>query len=381
MWSTCLLKWKLCWGIVGLLRAVSTETRTTEEICLRLTDIQPKIIFGLICAFLAVVTVQLYGEDTAVLAERLRLAGELTSLDAASVRPWHLKLDVQLFDENGKPSEQGTVEEWWASPSLYRVVFTSPSHTGTELRNGDGYYRTAGGGTGGYQLDLMRRQVVHPMPPEDETRTGKLEVKTESFGKVKLECVMVGEEIRGVSYMPYGLFPMYCMDPGESSLRLTYNFGNQVIVRNKMGKFLEKIVSTEVTANTGGKTSASAKVTALQTMPLTAADFVPGSDLEKLGEGPTQVAAGVMAGYKIKGPNPVYPAAAKQNHVSGTVVMRAMIGRDGLIHRLKLVSYPDGDLAISALAAVRLWAYKPYMLNGETTEVDTPITVHYNFGP
>jgi periplasmic protein TonB len=61
--------------------------------------------------------------------------------------------------------------------------------------------------------------------------------------------------------------------------------------------------------------------------------------------------------------------------------MRAMIGRDGLIHRLKLVSYPDGDLAISALAAVRLWAYKPYMLNGETTEVDTTITVHYNFGP
>jgi protein TonB len=48
---------------------------------------------------------------------------------------------------------------------------------------------------------------------------------------------------------------------------------------------------------------------------------------------------------------------------------------------MKLISTPDPDLAIAALAAVRQWTYKPYLLNGEPTELQTTITVNFNFGP
>jgi len=37
-------------------------------------------------------------------------------------------------------------------------------------------------------------------------------------------------------------------------------------------------------------------------------------------------------------------------------------------------------LRASALDAVRSWRYKPYLLNGEPTEVDTTVTVNFNFG-
>jgi protein TonB len=37
-------------------------------------------------------------------------------------------------------------------------------------------------------------------------------------------------------------------------------------------------------------------------------------------------------------------------------------------------------LTQSALDAVRQWRYRPYMLNGEPTEVETTVTVNFNLG-
>lgn len=338
-------------------------------------------VLAVIAALQVLAVREMWGQEPAGLVERLRQATELSSLDAEGSKPWHLKLEVQTFDKDGKAAESGTVEEWWASPTLNRVVYTNPSGMAAEIHNADGYFRTADSPGGEYLFDLMRRQVVHPMPSDYESKGIKLDVRTESFGKVKLDCVMLGQEIRGLKSAPFGLFPMYCLEQGGASLRLTYDFGSLAVTRNKVGKFGEKMVPLEISADGGTKLLATAKIVALQTVPLTAADFVPEDDLKRVGDGPAKVSSGVIAGSKIGGPVPIFPQSAKERHISGAVVMRAIIGRDGRIHRLTLISYPDGDLAISALAAVRQWTYKPYMLFGEPTEVDTTITVNYNFGP
>jgi periplasmic protein TonB len=73
---------------------------------------------------------------------------------------------------------------------------------------------------------------------------------------------------------------------------------------------------------------------------------------------------------------PQYPIAAKLAHVQGPVVLQALIGRDGAIERLRLVSgHPM--LADAALAAVRQWRFRPYVLNNEAIEVETQITVNF----
>jgi TonB family protein len=338
-------------------------------------------VLAVVAALQTLVVGEMRGQGAPGLADRLRQATELSSLDAEGSKPWHLKLEVQTFDKDGKAAESGTVEEWWASSALNRVVYTSPAGTATEIHNGDGYFRTAGAAGGEYLFDLMRQKAVHPMSSDYESKEIKLEQQTESFGKVKLDCVMLGQEIRGVAYDPFGLFPMYCLDHDGTSLRITYDFDGLSVTRNKVGKFGEKLVPLEMSADGGGKLLATAKTVALQAVPLTAADFVPGDGLTKVGDMPAKVASGVIAGSKTGGPVPIFPQSAKERHISGTVVMHAMIGQDGRIYGLKLVSYPDGDLAISALNAVRQWTYKPYMLNGEPTEVDTTVTVNYNFGP
>jgi TonB family protein len=94
------------------------------------------------------------------------------------------------------------------------------------------------------------------------------------------------------------------------------------------------------------------------------------------GNGP-HVSAAMMAGNRFTGELPVYPPAAKAAGIEGTVLLHAIIGKDGKIESLKLISGPD-ELTKSAWAAVLQWTYKPYLLNGEPVAVDTTITVNYS---
>ena len=89
-----------------------------------------------------------------------------------------------------------------------------------------------------------------------------------------------------------------------------------------------------------------------------------------------RVSAGVTSGLLVRKVNPVYPPLARQARISGTVVLRAVIGKDGSIQNLSLVSgHPM--LAPAAIDAVKQWKYKPYLLNGEPVEVDTEIQVNF----
>ena len=93
--------------------------------------------------------------------------------------------------------------------------------------------------------------------------------------------------------------------------------------------------------------------------------------------GPTRISGGVMQGQIINRTQPVYPPIAKAAHVGGTVVLHAIISKTGSIENLTAISGPP-MLQGAAIDAVRQWRYKPYLLNGDPTEVDTTITVNFN---
>jgi TonB family protein len=92
---------------------------------------------------------------------------------------------------------------------------------------------------------------------------------------------------------------------------------------------------------------------------------------------PIRVSAGVMAGQAIAQVAPQYPEDAKAAGVQGTVVLHAVISKEGDIENLQVVSGPD-QLRPSALDAVKQWKYKSYLLNGEPVEVETTINVNYS---
>jgi len=83
-----------------------------------------------------------------------------------------------------------------------------------------------------------------------------------------------------------------------------------------------------------------------------------------------------MEGNLIHRVQPEYPPLARQARIQGTVVLRAVISREGRIENLQVLSgHPL--LVPAALAAVRQWRYRPYSLNDQPVEVETQITVNF----
>ncbi len=89
---------------------------------------------------------------------------------------------------------------------------------------------------------------------------------------------------------------------------------------------------------------------------------------------PLKLSEGVLQAQLISRIEPRYPTLAIQTRTEGTVQLHAIIGRDGRITALDVISgHPL--LVKAALDAVRQWTYRPTMLNGEPVEVETSITV------
>jgi protein TonB len=92
--------------------------------------------------------------------------------------------------------------------------------------------------------------------------------------------------------------------------------------------------------------------------------------------GPKRIVSQLDEGQLVNRVDPIYPHIAAISGIQGQVKLHAIIGRDGRIQSLNLVSgHPL--LAHAALEAVEQWRYRPYVLNDERVEVETFITVNF----
>ena len=102
-------------------------------------------------------------------------------------------------------------------------------------------------------------------------------------------------------------------------------------------------------------------------------------EVKILGSAGTRIKAGsAVTGAKlISRVDPVYPPLARQTRISGTVRLRGIIGKDGSVLELSVLSgHPL--LIQSALEAVRKWKYTPTLVGGEPVDVETTIDVIFS---
>jgi protein TonB len=91
----------------------------------------------------------------------------------------------------------------------------------------------------------------------------------------------------------------------------------------------------------------------------------------------TRISTGVSAGLLLAPIRPEYPAIARLTRTEGTVTIEATISRSGAIESAHALSGPP-ILQQAALDAVRHARYRPYLLNGQPTAVQTTITIHFH---
>jgi periplasmic protein TonB len=73
---------------------------------------------------------------------------------------------------------------------------------------------------------------------------------------------------------------------------------------------------------------------------------------------------------------PLYPASAKVQQVDGDVKIDALVGVNGRVSSMKVVSGPT-LLRDPAMDAVKHWKYQPATLNGEAVPMHVTVTVQF----
>jgi TonB family protein len=95
-----------------------------------------------------------------------------------------------------------------------------------------------------------------------------------------------------------------------------------------------------------------------------------------------RIGGSVAAAKVITKVQPVYPQSAKAAGAQGSVLLHAVVGKDGTPHSLQVLnSQINPDLARAAVEAVSQWRYQPTLLNGEPVEIDTTVTVNFKLLP
>lgn len=302
-----------------------------------------------------------------------------------SLKPWHLKATYQLYDEKGKPAEQGTYEYWWASPKIYRGTWTRPHAAHTEWHTADGRYeRLDSGGPLKFferRLESMLLAPLAGMRDPDPALFG-LELKLMPAGGADFPCITempLRQRDGTLQPLPESLAQSFCFDPQMPILWAIHSNGIVTVdfssIVKAQGKYLPRGVLV-----TGGKQKIfSASVNQVSGLSLSDPALTPSPDARLAMDENTGASAGLSGGWIIKRVPPVYPQMAWSGHDQGTVLLQGTIGVDGLVHNPEVILAPSRPLAESALDAVSQWVYKPFLLNGKPIEKQTVFNVRYSF--
>jgi protein TonB len=130
--------------------------------------------------------------------------------------------------------------------------------------------------------------------------------------------------------------------PGSSSVRVDLQPGSTPQPASEAATTRETASAAHVTTNASERVQMSADTSAVVTSPV----------------------------------RPNYPLLARQMKVQGSVILQALIGKDGVIQNLRVVSGPH-ILASAAQDAVRQWHFKPHVEGTEAVETQAKITVNF----
>jgi TonB family protein len=94
---------------------------------------------------------------------------------------------------------------------------------------------------------------------------------------------------------------------------------------------------------------------------------------------PVRVGGNIKVPRKLKHVSPEYPPAMLDAGLEGVVPMEALIGKDGSVVSVRVLSADvHPEFARAAEAAVRQWQFSPTLLNGEAVDVRMTVSIRFS---
>ncbi len=317
------------------------------------------------------------------LAGLLSAASARNTLLAADLPPWHLRAAYQAFGEDGKAEGQGVFEEFHAGPKKDRVGYTSPVFTQTDYLLASGHLRAGNPRWAGLAEQLVRHNLVHPMPNPGVLAGAVLSRGQMEVGGKPLACIAITLPGAEKNQEAQPAQPFYCFDEQDAApgpvLRAAGSAGHAFeTAYDQPIEFHGHTVARAIHVRRAGKPFLDIHIDTLE--PIEAAQdavFEPPADAAAPPPQRVRISAALAQAYLREGAAPSYPLLSEHARIEGTVVIQALIGVNGRPLQTTIVSTPSKDLATSAIDAIRQWTYRPYLVNGEPAEIVTEIKMQF----
>jgi TonB family protein len=307
----------------------------------------------------------------------LAAAAQLYDFNDPTLIPWHLKGSYQLYQENGTPGEQGAYEYWWIAPNVYRSTWSRPSATRTEWHTADGksVYQATGERLLYFEQDI-EAQLFSTIPKLDTPDTW-FEKDLFAAQKVKLPCAVIRMRIPFYDdrHSVPGTFTQdsYCFEPTVPALRIKRTSNSAYVAFDRLAQVQNRILPGSITIALDAHKLLSFTLNATDSLAKNDAALTPPTDALPFSSRQSST-FGKRSTLAQKAP-PIYPQAAKDKGIQGTVLLDVMIGTDGKVNDIRVLSSPSPLLSNSSKDCVAKWQYAPYIVDGHPQEVHTLITV------
>jgi TonB family protein len=331
-------------------------------------------------------------------------ASQSNGLSQIGNQTWHLKVTFRIFDEQGNAKDQGIFEEFYVSPNKFKRGYSSSGFSQAVYGTDKGWMQTGDKAWPEPLLARLRGEFVIPLPIPAQISQSDIAAEQREIDGAKYMCLSMhpeaapsdGQEPLDAAHSVRRVNPQlhatYCFDAGSDVLRISlFDQDETEIVRNRPVLFQGHSLPGDLELKRAGKLALTVHLESIEPIaPIDETVFTPPPEAtpimlklvsEKPAPGDEKIAisAGTAVGLLNATVAPVYPPIAKAAHVQGTVVLQAVIGKDGQIRELHVISGP-AMLQQAAMDAVKAWVYRPYMLNGKPVEVLTTVNVIFTLG-
>lgn len=230
----------------------------------------------LVSLFASLIVFTSHASDKSDPRQKVLDASHSTRINDVDMKPWHLKVNFHLSDRNGQPSEDGTIEEWWAGLTTWKLRIESPSYTGTVIENRDGDFRTEGVGPIPLRIRAIEQDIVYPMPMGEDLSKTVPHMSRQKLEKATLDCFELSEPPMPLS------FPLFCFDQDGDALRAIIFAKSSMLVRDRISQFEGHAPALSIRSKEGKSVTATAEVVDLSPMQPVDTVFKPSPDLKRV---------------------------------------------------------------------------------------------------
>src|SRR2546429_2139056 len=257
------------------------------------------------------------GADAVDLPSWLTKQAALNGLQSTDLRPWHIAVTYDQFDEDGDNVHSGVYEEYWAGAKKYKRIYKSDNLNQTDY---------AAEWPDRAQLQV-RAEVIAPFSYADTLQGFHGRNVERTFSGYKLQCVLI-ERDSGPT--------QYCFEPDSPVLRYNRGWGWFQTVYNRIVSFQGRNLAQDVDVTDGGKPYLKLRVQTIELLSnVDEAIFLPPADaVGPLGDR----VSGVIVEPINMSSVPQWPASLRTQHF--TVMVEMVIGKDGRVISAHAVSGP-----------------------------------------